>query len=95
MTTKIEKCPTCGGDAVDRSDFWECCVDNASDMQTRLSQIKRAIRKYHLALDDGKDDDISANGALNDICDALDMHWVKGETTAWLSENPLLKHLYK
>ncbi|EPT9499138.1 hypothetical protein ACVTP5_000280 [Vibrio parahaemolyticus] len=95
MTTKIEKCPTCGGDAIDRSDFWECCVDNSSDMQACLSQIKKSIRKYHLALDRREHGGVAAHKALNDICDALDMHWEQGKTTAWLSERPSLKHLYE
>ena len=95
MTTEIQKCPTCSGDAIDRSDFWECCVDNSSYMEACLSKIKRAIRKYHLALDKREAGDVAANNALNDICDALDMPWVQGETTTWLSERPSLKHFYE
>ncbi|MGX9459401.1 hypothetical protein ACWU37_20955 (plasmid) [Photobacterium damselae subsp. damselae] len=95
MTTKIQKCPTCGGDAVDRSEFWECCVDNAANMQECLFKIKKAIRKYHLALDGHKHGGIAAHRALDNICHVLDMEWERGKTTEWLAERPSLKTIYE
>lgn len=95
MTSKIEKCPTCGGDAVHRSEWWECCVENSTKQQTQLYEIKKAIRKYHLALDNRQHGDIAKSNAINEICEVLDMHWEQGKTTQWLKDNPALKKIYE
>ncbi|MBQ4836798.1 hypothetical protein [Pseudoalteromonas luteoviolacea] len=75
MTTIIEKCPTCGCDAIDRSEFWECVVENSSEISTQLNLIREAITKYHFALDRREHGAIAQDRAFGEICEVLNMHW--------------------
>lgn len=46
MTTIVEKCPMCGGDAIDRSEFWEASPDNGSEIEQELFALIFSIRKF-------------------------------------------------
>ena len=95
MTTVIEKCPTCGADAVDRSEFWEAYPDNGRELSEQLSQIEKAVRKYYLALDNREHGGVAQDKCLREIQDILNMSWVQGETKEFLERHPKLKPFYE
>ena len=94
--TTVEKCPTCGGDALCRSEFWEAVIENGDEVSKQLHKIKVAIGRYYLALDRRHhgDGDIAAWRALAEIEKAMDMQWKRGEMLKKLEENPRLRQIY-
>lgn len=95
MSTKAEKCPTCGADAVDRSEFWEAHPSNGAEIAGKLYEIEKTIRRYHLALDRHEHGGIAAANALDKIQDLLGMHWERGVATKWIEDNPRLAKFYQ
>lgn len=94
MTTKVEKCPTCGSDAVDRSDYWEACVPESDQMSQTMHKIEHAIKQYHLDLDNRKHGGQSQDKAFRIICEALGMHWEQGKMKEHLENKPALQKLF-
>lgn len=94
MTTKVMKCPTCGGDAVDRSDFIEAVVPDSDKMRTRLYGVEKAINKYHLALDRREHGGVAQNKAVQEIQELLGMNWEQGKMLERLERHPGLKKIY-
>lgn len=94
MTTTVEKCPTCGGDALDRSDFWESVAPNGNELTQKLYAIEKAVKKYYLALDRREHGSIAQDKALTEIQEALGMTWLQGEMTQHIEANPDLKRFY-
>ena len=95
MTTKVEKCPTCGGDAVNRSEFLESCIENSDEVNTQLYKIKRAIKQYYLSLDSGEHGGVAESKAFDEIQELLGMSWQRGETKEWLKNHPSFKPFYE
>ena len=94
MTT-IEKCPTCGGDAVCRSEFWEAVVENADEQNRQLQRARKAVQKYYLALDNREHGGAAENEAFIEIQRALGLQWKQGEMLAYLDKHPKLKPFYR
>lgn len=94
MTTTIEKCPTCGADAVHRSEWWEAAPDNGQELQLKLHSIKKTIIKYYLALDRREHGGVAQDKAFNEMQQILGMHWEQGKMTQFLEDHPKLKPLY-
>lgn len=94
MTVRVEKCPTCGGDAVDRSFFWEAVIENGDEVSTQLFAIEKAIKRYFLALDRREHGDIAQDKAFREIQIAMGMEWTPGETIKEIEANPRLKKIY-
>ena len=94
MTTTLEKCPTCGADAIDRSEYWEACPDNGRELEEQNGRIKRAIKKYYLALDSHEHGGVAMDKAFREIEEILGMNWKRGEVKAFLEKHPKLKPFY-
>lgn len=94
MTTKIEKCPTCGADAINRSEFWEAAPENGDELQLKIFAIEKAIKKYYLALDRRQHGGVSQNKAFNEIEQALGVYWQQGGMIKEITENPNLAKIY-
>jgi len=94
MTTTIEKCPTWGGGAIDRSDFWETVVENGDEQNQKVQGIKKAIEKYYLALGNREHGGVAENNAFQEIQDILGLHWEQGKIKAHLDKHPKLKPFY-
>ncbi len=94
MATTIEKCPTCGADAIDRSEFWEACPDNGKELAEQVASIRKAIRKYYLALDNRQHGGVAENKAFSEIQEVLGMTWVHGEVKQFLEDHPKMKPFY-
>lgn len=94
MTTKSEKCPTCGADAINRSEYWEAYPENGAEIAGKLYEIEIALRAYHLALDRHEHGGVAASKALDKIQSVLNMHWERGEATKWIEDNPRLAKFY-
>lgn len=95
MTTKVEKCPTCDADAINRSEFWEAYPDNGKELAEQLVNIRKAIKKYYLALDNREDGRVAENKAFSEIQEILSMNWVQGEVKQFLEDHPKLKPFYR
>ena len=93
MTT-VEKCPTCGGDAVCRSEFWESVVENSDEKNKQLQRVERAIKKYYLALDNREHGGIATAHAFSEIQSVLGLQWRRGEVSEYLEKHPKLKPFY-
>ncbi len=95
MASKIEKCPNCGGDAIDRSEFWEAVPENGGELNRKLHQVKKAIKKYFLALDERKHGGHAMSNAFDEIQSILGMSWQPGEVKQMIERHPQLEKLYK
>jgi hypothetical protein len=94
MTTTIEKCPTCGGDAIDRSEYWESVAPNGDELKQNIYAIEKAIKKYYLALDNREHGGVAQDKAFVEIERILGLNWKQGEIKKFLDEHPKLKPLY-
>lgn len=94
MTTTIEKCPTCGGDAIDRSEFWESVVPNGDELKLKIYAIEKAVKKYYLALDRREHGGVAESRAFSEIESILGLSWKQGEMTKFLKAHPKLKPIY-
>jgi len=94
MTTTVCKCPTCGGDAVDRSEFYEAVVENGNEINLKIHDIEKAVRKYYLDLDNREHGVAAQNKAFHEIENALGMTWEQGKMTEFLDKHPRLKPFY-
>ncbi|WP_027854271.1 hypothetical protein [Marinobacterium litorale] len=94
MTTIVEKCPACSGDAVDRSGHWQSVAPNGDELNRKIYAIEKAVTKYYLALDNREHGGVAENKAFNEIQEILGMSWKRGETAAFLEAHPKLKPLY-
>ena len=92
--TTVEKCPTCGGDVIDRSEFMECYAENSVELVATLAEVRKAIENYYLALDRREDAAAAEIVAFRRIEDALGMSWEQGAMTALLEKNPKLQPFY-
>jgi len=92
--TVVQKCPTCGGDAIDRSEFWEAAPENGAEIEAKLNAVAKAIENYYLALDRREHGGIAASKAFQRIEETLGMSWKRGELTKRLEQNPRLKQIY-
>ncbi|MEC4728862.1 hypothetical protein HWQ46_25435 [Shewanella sp. D64] len=95
MTTPFDKCPTCGGDAIDRSNFWESSPPNGRELEEQMHRVRRAIRKYYLALDNGQHGGVAQDKAFEEIQEVLNMYLVRGEVTRLLDTHPQLNPFYE
>ena len=95
MTTTIEKCPTCGGDAIDRSDFWESVAPKGDELKLKIYAIEKAIKKYYLALDNREHGGVAEHKAFAEIQRILEMNWDHGQMTRFLNKHPELNELYE
>ena len=94
MTTTVCKCPTCGGDAVDRSEFYEAVVENGSELSLKIHNIEKAVKKYYLDLDNRKHGGVAQNEAFDEIEKVLGLTWERGEMAEFLDKHPKLKPFY-
>jgi len=94
MTTIVEKCPTCGADAINRHDYWEASPENGQEYELRVLQIAKALNKYYLNLDQGRSQQIAANEAFRQIQVIMGMKYEKGKMQQFLDDFPKLKPLY-
>ncbi len=93
--TETTKCPTCGGDAVERTGHFEACVPNSEALSIKMHAVKKAINTFYLALDRGENALIFQNKAFRDIEAALGMHWERGAMTERLNKHPKLKEMFE
>lgn len=93
--TEATICPTCGGDAVERTGYFEACVTNAEVLSIKMHSVKKSIETFYLALDRGENALIYQNKAFREIEIALDMQWESGAITEYLSKHPKLKEMYE
>lgn len=94
MTTTVQKCPACGADAIDRSEYWEAYPENGVELSRQLHLIRKEIKKYYLSLDEGKHSGVAASKSFGAIQEILGMHWVQGEVQEFLEQHPKLKPHY-
>jgi hypothetical protein len=94
MTTTVQKCPACGADAINRSEYWEAYPENGAELSRQLHLIRKEIKKYYLALDNRQHGGVAENKAFNEIQQILGMNWVKGEVKGFLEQHPKLKPHY-
>ncbi|MEO9655939.1 hypothetical protein [Marinomonas sp.] len=92
--TITEPCPTCGGDSIQRTGFFEACAPNSEELSIKMHSIKKAIKNYYLALDRGDTPLIFQIKAFREIEEILMMNWKPGATTRYLNKHPKLKELY-
>ena len=95
MSTKSEKCPTCGADAVNRSGYWEAYPTNGDELAAKLYEIEKAVNQYYLALDRREHGGLATSKALGKIQDILGMHWEQGKMTQYLIDFPNIAKFYK
>tara|TARA_R110001599_G_scaffold26935_1_gene94897 strand:+ start:2378 stop:2743 length:366 start_codon:yes stop_codon:yes gene_type:complete len=93
--TEATKCPTCGGDSVQRAGHFEACVPNAEALSIKMHAVKKSIETFYLALDRGENALIYQNKAFRDIEALLDMQWERGAMTEHLRKHPKLKEMYE
>lgn len=93
--TESTKCPTCGGDAVERTGHFEACVTNAEALSIKMHAVEKAIKAFYLALDRGENALIYQNKAFRDIEALLGMQWERGAMTEHLNKHPKLKEMYE
>lgn len=91
----VEKCPRCNADAINRSEFWEEYPGNGKEVTEQLAKIKRAIKKYYLALDNRQHGGVAQRKAFDEIQQLLGLCWVQGETKTFLEKHPKLKPFYE
>lgn len=84
-----------GGDAVDRSEFWESVAPNGDELKQKIYAIEKAVNKYYLALDLGQHGGIAERKAFDEIQAVLDMRWERGKMTSFLEKHPEMKPLYE
>ena len=94
MTTTVQKCPACGGDAISRSEYWEAYPENGAELSRQIHLIRKEIKKYYLALDERKHGGVAASNSFGAIQEILGMHWVQGEVQEFLGQHPKLKPHY-
>jgi hypothetical protein len=93
--TEATKCPTCGGDAVQRVGHFEACVLDAEYLSIKMHAVKKSIETFYLALDRGENALIYQNKAFRNIEALLDMQWESGAMTEHLRKHPKLKEMYE
>jgi hypothetical protein len=99
MTTTIEKCPCCSTDVVRRfagseDEYYEAVVENADQLQGQMYLVKKAIKKYYLALDERKHGGQAEHNAFEEIQKALGMHWEQGMVLSDVENHPRLRNIY-
>ncbi|MBJ7536995.1 hypothetical protein [Marinomonas transparens] len=93
--TETTKCPTCGGDAVERTGYFETSVPNAAQLSTKIHDIQKAINTFYLALDHGENALVFQNKAFRHIESILNMKWQPGAMKNKLNRHPKLKERYE
>jgi hypothetical protein len=93
--TEATKCPTCGGDAVQRAGHFEACVPDAEYLSIKMHAIEKAIKAFYLALDRGEHALVYQNKAFREIEGALGMQWESGAMTEHLRKHPKFKEIYE
>lgn len=94
MTTKSEKCPTCGADAINRSEYWEAYPENGKEIAGKLYEIEKAVKRYYLALDNHEHGYVAATRAFDRVQEILGMCWEQGQMTKLLEEYPKMAAIY-
>jgi predicted RNA-binding Zn-ribbon protein involved in translation (DUF1610 family) len=79
--TETTKCPTCGGDTIERTG--------------QLAAVYRTINAFYLALDRGENALIFQNKAFREIENLLGLHWESGAMTEHLRKHSKLKEMYE
>lgn len=92
--TKVGKCPTCGADALDRSEFWEAAPDNGLELEKTVNEVKKIVQNYHLALDRRQHGGVAAGKAIKRLETLLGMYWQQGQMTEYLEKHPKLVPFY-
>lgn len=95
MATYVEKCPACGGDALERGGYYESAVDHANLTSSNMHAIHRAIRKYYLALDNREHGGVAMDKAFKEIEGVLGTRWRQGEMKDMLENHPKLAESLK
>ncbi|PJE55627.1 hypothetical protein [Marinomonas sp. BSi20584] len=93
--TESTKCPTCGGDAVERAGHLEACVQDAETLSIKMHAVEKTIKAFYLALDRGENALIYQNKAFRAIEALLGVQWERGAMTEHLSKHPKLKEMYE
>ncbi len=93
LTQEISKCPTCGADAMDRSEFWEAAPPNGAELEARLSAVKKAIDLYYLALDMRKHGGLAQDRAFSMIELAVGKCWDQGQLKKFIEGPPAVEAL--
>lgn len=93
-SNEISKCPECGGDAMERSDFWEATPDNGVEIAVKLHKIDKAISKYYFALDERKHGGVASSNAFSEIQEILGRQWSSGEIKKRIDKFPNLRESY-
>jgi len=104
MTTRVERCPTCGGDVVARcggggADGESPCtlyyepVGSQQDEQW-VYAVRRALQRYYLALDRREHGATAKERAFNEIQTVMGMQYEPGKMLATLEKNPGMRQIY-
>lgn len=93
--SETTKCPTCGGDAVERTCHYEASAPDAEYLCLKMHEIEKALNTFYLALDRGENALIYQNKAFREIEALLGMQWERGAMTERLHKFPKLKEVYE
>lgn len=86
FSQKVEKCPTCGADALNRSEFWDANPDNGKQLENLFLNIKTIINQYYIALDDRKHAVNAQDMAFREIQLLMGMKYEQGVFKNYLEE---------